>query len=76
MLNVLITGIASGIGKAVKDYFLLNKHRVYGIDLFEVESEENLFTYVADIKDEDRLLSICSKFKQNSIEFDVIINIA
>ena len=33
MLNVLITGAASGIGASVKEIFLKNNHFVYAVDI-------------------------------------------
>lgn len=75
-MNVLITGIAQGIGKAVKDYFLNNNHIVYGIDITKVEKETNLYPYQIDIKDEESLNKLNTYFLDNNIKLDVIINIA
>ena len=36
MLNVLITGAASGIGKACAEYFINNNHIVYALDVNEI----------------------------------------
>ena len=32
-MNVLITGTSSGIGKALKEYYLNNNHVVYSLDI-------------------------------------------
>ena len=75
-MKVLITGIASGIGKATKDYFLDNGHIVYGIDINTVEARDNLFSYKCDITNEQDLIKIKKEFESNNITFDAIINIA
>lgn len=75
-MNILITGIASGIGKSVKDYFIEKGHIVYGIDINKVEKENNLYPYQIDIKNEEELTKLNDYFKLNNINLDVIINIA
>ena len=75
-MKVLITGIASGIGKATKNYFLEKGHIVYGIDVFNVEEKENLYTYKCDITNEEELNKIKQSLAKDNITFDIIINIA
>ena len=76
MLNVLITGAASGIGKAVKEEFLKNGHYVYALDLNEIEEQENVVSYKANITNKDDLLEVYNSLKKNNVELDLIINIA
>ena len=51
MLNVLITGAASGIGKAVMNYYLENNHKVYAVDItpIKIDNSTNLKSFTVDI---------------------------
>lgn len=75
-MNVLITGVASGIGKATKEYFINKGHIVYGIDISKVEEKENFISFIGDITNENDLLKIKDKLTNNNIKFDLIINVA
>ena len=51
-MNVLITGTAKGIGKAIAVKFLKNGHHVYGLDIRPSSIESNLYShYICDITD-------------------------
>lgn len=76
MLNVLITGIFSGIGKATKDYFLQNGHNVIGIDIKSIEKEDRLISYECDITNESQLINVKNDLENRNIKIDIIINIA
>ena len=41
MKNILLTGGSSGIGKELKDIFLKNGHKVYALDILEMEKQSN-----------------------------------
>ena len=41
-MNILITGAASGIGKATAEYFINNNHQVIGIDINNIENGKAL----------------------------------
>lgn len=73
-LNILITGAASGIGKAIMNKYLANHHKVFAIDLNEISENENLISYQADITKKEQLNEI--KNNLNNIQFDLIINVA
>ena len=75
-MNILITGAANGIGKAVTNYFLKNNHNVYALDIKEVEEKENLKGYIADITNEENLKNIKKDLEENNTKLDIIINIA
>lgn len=75
-MNVLITGVAFGIGQAVTKHFVQCGHTVYGIDLAKTESSGNFHGYVADITDEDSLQNVRKHLLENNVTLDVILNIA
>ena len=73
-MNVLITGAASGIGRATADYFIERGHCVWGIDITPMEERSNFCTFTADITDEISLLRVRDTLKD--IRLHVIVNIA
>ncbi len=76
MKNVLITGAASGIGRAVCDAFLDKGYNVYAIDIQDVEQRENQIAFRADITNEDDLKVICDQIDARDTDLDLIINVA
>lgn len=76
MLNVLITGAASGIGEAVKNIFLKNNCHVYGLDINACPKEDNLTTFTCDITSEESLNTIKNYLQENGVSLDLIINVA
>ena len=75
-MNVLITGVASGIGQAVAKCFIEHGHTVYGIDLTKTESGGRYFGFAADITDEASLLQVKKYLQEQGITLDAILNIA
>jgi len=75
-MNFLISGAASGIGKAAAEYILAKGHTVYGIDLVHAGQREGLHSFAADITDEAALCEIRDYFIREGITLDVIANIA
>ncbi len=73
-LTILITGVSSGIGKAVANYFIKQGHTIYGIDLNSDTDISNFFK--ADISNEMQLLEIKKQLKEKEITFDAILNFA
>ena len=75
-MNFLITGAASGIGKAAAEYILEQGHTVYAIDLSAAQPRENLISFVADITDEAALMKIRDALLEKGVKVDVIANVA
>lgn len=75
-MRILITGVASGIGRATADYFLNKGHTVYGIDRQPTDPRENFHSFVADITDENSLLSVRQTLMDEGVILDAIINVA
>lgn len=75
-MNFLITGAASGIGKAAAEYIVEQGHTVYGIDLAPAGQSEGLHSFTADITDEAALCEIRDCFVRDGITLDVIADIA
>lgn len=76
IMKLLITGAASGIGRAVSDYFIERGHVVFGIDVAKAEKRENFHPFVADITDDTSLQNVKAYFCEKSIKLDAILNIA
>lgn len=58
-MKVLITGTTQGIGKAIAELFLEEKHTVIGIDRQDASiSDENYTHYQCDIRDYEKLPEI------------------
>lgn len=75
-MHLLITGVASGIGRATTEYFLRHGHVVYGVDLTSSPERENFRGFVADITQEESLQRIKEYFEENNIMLDAIVNVA
>lgn len=74
-MNVLITGAASGIGKAVSEYLILKGINVFALDIIKIDNE-NIKSFICDITDNNSLNSVYNELKNNNIKLDAIINIA
>lgn len=58
-MKVLITGTSQGIGKAIAELFLLEKHEVIGIDRQPASlSNQNYTHYACDVRDYEHLPDI------------------
>ena len=75
-MNVLITGAASGIGRAVAEHFIERGHIVYGIDLAAAKQREGYYGFQADITDGASLEAVREYFLGNHVVLDAILNIA
>lgn len=75
-MNVLITGAASGIGRATADCFIEHGHAVFGIDVSPMPQRTKFHSFVADITEENSLLRVRDHLLENGITLDAILNIA
>ena len=76
ILNVLITGAASGIGAQSAILFAENGHNVYGIDVSPCPDCKGITAYKADITDGEALNGIKNELESRGIIIDLIINVA
>lgn len=74
-MNVLVTGSANGIGKAVCEYLIKQNVNVYALDIKE-SNIDNIEKYVVDVTNIDLLNDVFLDLKQKNVMFDAIINIA
>ena len=72
-LNVLLTGAASGIGRATAERLIESGHTVYALDVKPIEPRENLRPFVADITDGDSLRAVFDSIRGAGTELDTII---
>lgn len=75
-MNVLITGAASGIGRAATEQFLREGHCVFGIDRVSVPYKEGFCGFQGDIMDEASLLAIRTRLLEMGIVLDAVLNVA
>ena len=76
MKNILVTGSASGIGKATVEILLNKGYYVFGIDIIKMDDSNNLKSFICDITDEIQLNNVSEYFKNENIVLDAIINVA
>lgn len=73
-MRVLVTGAASGIGKATVQKLLEKEHEIIGFDIDEEALDrlpEKITTYQGDVYDEERVKEVVG-----DEEFDVLVNCA
>lgn len=75
-MNVLITGAASGLGKACAKRFSDEGIKVYGCDIKEFEPYGNIIPVKLDITDAQAVKDLASSMKKENIKLDAIINFA
>ena len=58
---VVVTGVASGIGKAVAEIYIKNGFCVCGIDIVHMELSDGVEEYLCDVSNEDAVKQAFSK---------------
>lgn len=73
---VLITGAASGIGRAVCDKFLEEGHRVFALDIAECAEREGQTAFACDVTSEQSVTAVREELCHLGVKLDLIINVA
>jgi len=76
MKNVIITGSASGMGRATAEYLLKNGYRVFGLDINKTQEIENFEQILCDVSDIESVNNAYNIVKQKVDYVDAIINFA
>ena len=75
---VLITGAASGLGKAIAQYLAMNGHQVIGTDVnansLNALKNSNITTRILDVTQEESIITAFSEISKQFTGLDAIIN--
>ncbi len=75
-MRVLITGAASGLGRAAAAFFAKNGDTVYALDISPIAAQDRLIPFCADITEEGSLQAVSAKLEAEGVQLDAIINFA
>ena len=75
-MRILLTGGASGVGRAVAEHFLSLGHEVISIDISRGEERPRLIQYQASVTDEESLLSISESLDKEGLTLDALVSVA
>ena len=75
-MNILITGAASGIGRALTAELLSLGHTVYALDICEIETRERLIPLRADITKPEELTRVAKMLADTAVTLDSLICVA
>lgn len=73
---VVVTGVASGIGKAVAEIYIKKGFCVCGIDIAHMELSGEADEYLCDVSDEDAVKQAFSKIREKYDSINYVINCA
>ena len=71
--KILITGAASGIGRAAARALIGRGYTVYALDRDEIPEEDGLVPLVADVRDEAALGAIADRLAEEGVRLDAIL---
>ena len=73
--HAIITGVSSGIGECIANYFIEEGIYVFGID--EKISNNNKIEFLnCDIRNEEKIIEIINNIKEKTDSIDYLINSA
>ena len=75
-MHVLLTGAASGIGRAIAERLIGEGHTVYAIDIAPAERLAGALPFTADITSEPSLAAIRDTLRERGCVLDAIVNAA
>ena len=76
MKNVIITGSASGMGRATSEYLSKNGYYVFGLDIKRASELENMEQIICDVTDMKSVQSAFDKVALKTKKIDAVINFA
>lgn len=71
----IITGVASGIGQCIANYFIEEGIYVFGIDE-NIPENDKIEYFKCNIKDEKRIINVIDKIRERTDKIDYLINSA
>ena len=74
--TVLITGAASGIGKATAEMYIEQGFTVYALDINEIEAIDGMRSFKCDITNSDSLNDVAERMQECSVTLDAIVCVA
>lgn len=76
MKTILVTGAASGIGRAAAAYFAERGYTVLALDILEMPAGEGIRPFLADVTDEASLLAVRETLAAEGVILDAILTVA
>jgi len=73
--NAIVTGISSGIGKAIAEKLISDDVNVFGLD----RKEANLIgaeNYLCDVSNENEVIKVINEIKKSTLVVDYLVNVA
>ena len=75
-MTVLVSGAASGIGRALTDALVRQGHRVVALDIRPIEAEDGVLPFRADVTREEELRLVSEQLRTRGVLLDTIVSAA
>ncbi len=75
-MHILLTGAASGIGRAIADLLVESGHTVYAVDIKDVQASERLISYKADVTCALDMVAVAGDIRSRGTKLDAILCVA